>query len=447
MSKFLKVTPKVSSIPNRKIMDGKARHRAELWDQMQLFFQKYNDHQLHCAIFFEKQLDFELIKKSVLFTMRILPLLNSRFVEDYVFPYWENMNLIIDDTITFVDNNNVTEEIDSFLTGKTDEFKGPQLRVRIVRNVGKDTLCIVMNHMICDGAGFKEYLYLLGSIYTNLRRDPTYEPEYKEGGSRSSSQILRQVKLSDKLRMLFMPNHLQKHKIQHFFPLSGDCVTSPSILSFKLNSDQFLKLKEYGRKQGATINDIVLAAYIRVLYKVIDIKTDNSIPISCMVDLRRFLPDKKAEAICNLTSTIICDIDFKLGESFDETVTKIKQVMDEQKSKYPGLNGLFMLSVIFKLFPYKIVKKLIGKFFVNPSIALSNIGIIDESRLIFDNINVEDAFITGGIKYYPYFLLALTSFHNSITFTISLHGAEKDRQQVELFFRLLNNEFEQQITL
>ena len=96
-----------------------------------------------------------------------------------------------------------------------------------------------------------------------------------------------------------------------------------------------------------------------------------------MIDLRRFIPEKKAEAICNLTSTIVCDIDFKSGESFDETVTKTKQAMDEQKSKYPGLNGLFVLSVIFKLFPYKIVKKLMGRFFVNPSIALSNIGIID----------------------------------------------------------------------
>ena len=41
--------------------------------------------------------------------------------------------------------------------------------VRVVRSSGKDTLCIVMNHMVSDGAGLKEYLYVLGTLYTKLQ--------------------------------------------------------------------------------------------------------------------------------------------------------------------------------------------------------------------------------------------------------------------------------------
>ena len=29
------------------------RFRAEIWDQMQLFFKEYNDHQLHAVIYFK----------------------------------------------------------------------------------------------------------------------------------------------------------------------------------------------------------------------------------------------------------------------------------------------------------------------------------------------------------------------------------------------------------
>ena len=88
-----------------------------------------------------------------------------------------------------------------------------------------------------------------------------------------------------------------------------------------------------------------------------------------------------------------------------------------------------------------------GRIFVNPSLALTNIGIIDKNRLVFDNVNIEDAFITGSIKYYPYFQLALTSFNDSITFTISIYGKERDRQQILNFFSLLDYELPRQINL
>ena len=246
MSKFFMTTPKFDKIQmsRQKWKDAKVRYCAELWDQMQLFFEKYNDHQLHGVILFEEQIDFECMKKAVFFTMKALPVLNSRFVEGFVRPYWEGIDTVIEDLVTFTDNSDAKEEIDAFLTSKTDEFKGPQLKVRIVRDSDKDTLCIVMNHMICDGAGFKEYLYLLGSIYTNLRKDAAYEHEYKVGGSRSLRQILRQVNTFDKLRLLLMLHHLSKHNSGFFFPLSGDSVTSPLILAYKLNSDRYHMLKQ-----------------------------------------------------------------------------------------------------------------------------------------------------------------------------------------------------------
>ena len=166
-----------------------------------------------------------------------------------------------------------------------------------------------------------------------------------------------------------------------------------------------------------------------------------------MIDLRRYLSERKAKAICNLTSTIICDIGSEIGDSFDETVTKVKYAMDGQKSNFPGLNGLFILDSIFKLLPYPIVKKIMESVFVNPSIALTNIGIIDKEKLKFDNLNIEDAFITGSIKYYPYFQLALTSFDDTITFTINIYGTERDRQQIKSFFSLLDNELPRYMTL
>ncbi len=416
------------------------RYHAELWDQMQFFFKEYNDHQIHGVIYLEGQLDRECLKKAVLLSMDAVPILKSRYVEGKTHPHWESINAWNGEAATFTDSDDVEAEIMRFLVNKTDEFQGPQLMIEVVRGPIRDTLCIVMNHMVCDGGGFKEYLYLLSSIYTNLKMNPAYLPEYETNGSRSLGQIYTGIRLADRLRILFTPDHMDKHNSGLRFPLSGAANISPFIVMHKISRDRFQVLKEYGRKFDVTINDILLAAYLRALYRVLDIPNGKSLAIPCMIDLRRFLHDRKTVGICNLTSSIVCDIGPDIGGSFAETVMKVKYDMDQKKLNFPGLNGLDLLRIVFALLPYPKVEKLVRQKFINPFIAMSNIGIIDKNRLLFGRLPVRDAFITGSIKYPPYFQLALTGFNDSISFTISQYGSSKDRERIEDFFKVLDEE-------
>jgi NRPS condensation-like uncharacterized protein len=414
-----------------------------MFDQMQFFFQEYNDHQLHGAIYFAGRLDRECLKKAVSLSMDLVPILRSRYVESAWHPFWESMRAgHDDDVVACVDTDCIKEEIDRFLTGKTDEFRGPQLMVRIVGGPDRDALCIVMNHMVCDGAGFKEYLYLLSSLYTNLRRDPDYRPSDAPGGSRSINQVYRQLRLRDRLKLLFTRKDVTRHDSGLAFPLSGIGDKSPFIATHKLLRSRFQVLKEYGKKYGVTINDIVLAAYLRALSRVMEIPPGKRIIMPCAIDLRRFITGGKAEAICNLTSTIICDIGAEIGYSFDDTVIRVKQDMDVKKGGFGGLNGLVFLDILFKLVPYTKVKPLFKEKFINPVLFITNIGVIDKSRLAFDNLPVLDAFVTGSIKYPPYFQLALTSFDEAITFSINLYGTASDREQTENFLRILDDELQ-----
>jgi NRPS condensation-like uncharacterized protein len=80
------------------------------------------------------------------------------------------------------------------------------------------------------------------------------------------------------------------------------------------------------------------------------------------------------------------------------------------------------------------------KKFINPPIAMTNIGVIDKSRLIFDNIEITGAFMTGSIKYKPYFQLALTTFDDEVTFSINFHGTQQDKQRIQSFLLKLDKE-------
>ncbi len=71
---------------------------------------------------------------------------------------------------------------------------------------------------------------------------------------------------------------------------------------------------------------------------------------------------------------------------------------------------------------------------------MSNIGIVDDKRLVFAGVKAYDAFMTGAIKYKPYMQLALTTFRKEMTMTICIYGNASDRAIIEKFFKLFNDE-------
>ena len=149
------------SIIKTNSIKNSGRFYAEIMDQMQFFFKEYNDHQLHAIIYFNDTLELELLRGAVLLSIDIVPILGSRFVLNKRCPYWEKIDINNNDIVTFVDSPDPEDDIRRFIISITDELVGPQLMIRLIRSSHKDTMCIIMNHMVCDGAGFKEYLYLL----------------------------------------------------------------------------------------------------------------------------------------------------------------------------------------------------------------------------------------------------------------------------------------------
>ena len=330
--------------------------------------------------------------------------------------------------LSIKNTENVADEIQKTICTRTDEFKGPQLKIHILRSKSGDNLCIIINHMLCDGADFKELLYLLSSIYSGLNHNPSYKPSYMLG-SRSAVQIINTFNLKSKAKILSQKYGLSRHDDSIVFPLEGDRKT-PFIVTHTLGQEKLKMIKAYAKLYGATVNDAILAAYIRALHKTLPGRTTS---IQCVLDLRKFLPDKKSKGLCNLTSNLVCDIGPNIGDNFNETLIKVKQAMDIEKSNVSSLHLIMLLEGIFRIMPYKISKFMVLKGYHNPPFAMSNIGIIDHARLTFDNIQIKSAFMTGSIKYNPYFQLALSTFKGELTLSVAFHGTLADKEKIDDF--------------
>ena len=97
------------------------------------------------------------------------------------------------------ETTNVDQEIRRFLSIPIDPFEDPLAHMQVFRSE-RDTLCIRLNHLAGDGAGLKDYAYLLASIYTRLAHEPGYVPIPNLGGSRSLRQVSRRFSFLDKLK-------------------------------------------------------------------------------------------------------------------------------------------------------------------------------------------------------------------------------------------------------
>jgi NRPS condensation-like uncharacterized protein len=60
--------------------------------------------------------------------------------------------------------------------------------------------------------------------------------------------------------------------------------------------------------------------------------------------------------------------------------------------------------------------------------------------LQFSGVKVTDAFMTGAIKYRPYFQLAFSTFDNKATFSVNLVCSDKDKNLIDKFYTVLSNE-------
>lgn len=409
-------------------------YKVEAWDTLQHLFKvkNINDHTLHFVATLAERLDLERFKRAVNLSSDAFPLIRSSFNETKNKSYWEDKEYTIDDIVKILETSNTDKNVNEFICREIDGLNGPQLKIEVIRDDKNDTLCVLINHMLCDAAGFKDYLYMLSDIYSNMNEKIYFLP--KPMANRKISQILKTFSLRDKLKIMLGKNDMSSLDSAKF-QLDGD-LSNPFIEIRTILKEHFCKIKAYAKKHSATVNDVILTAYIRALFQVFN----RVVTTTCTMDMRKYIPNRRADGICNLCTNLTCNIGLEIGNDFEETLIKVKKTMDKEKSNIACIKSINLLEKLFDIFPYKFARDIIKKKLSNPLIAFTNIGIIDKTRLTFGKIEIAEAYMTGSIKYSPYFQLAISTFDDQATLSINLYGTQSDRNTISLFLDKLVQE-------
>lgn len=409
---------------------------AELWDKMHYLFRGFNDRMVHVALYYDTKINIEALKTVLLCFIEKAPVLHSSFIDTKLTAHWKVNDYTIDDVLTVSEEADLQSAADRFLTQYIEPDAPVQIQVAVFYNETGSVLCIVENHMCMDGGDLKYFVRALCQGYTDYI-EKGISPLNLRKGTRSYDAVYRDFSRREKK----MAQNLYKNvcaKDDHRFPLTENSLLDQSFIALrKIDADRFAVLRKAGKTLGATVNDLLVAAYFYSLYELADYGENESVTISCAIDLRRHLKDTQGMGITNHTAFMQCNIP-RRGKDIFETLEYTKQSVERfKKDQFMGLYGLPLLKFGYSILPQTAAEGVIKLGYSNPLLAMSNIGVLDSEGYSLCGHAPTDGFMTGAVKYKPFALVSATSLNGVLTLSMCVRGNDEDKRIVNRFFDLM----------
>ena len=383
------------------------------------------DIMIQIEMVFEEHLDQMRLRRAMDLVLDAEPVLGCKLCEDESTPYWRR--LLTEDRANLQIFERETD-YRNFKALTLDVSVGPGLIAGLFVSDNGDRLLLKIAHEMADAGGAKDAAYRLAEIYRELNANPDYRPVPNVAGDRTPHQILKRVPWYSFVCIFW--NYIKEVVSENvpgksFVPFVGTCdLSSRQYVELKFTADRSARIKKEAKSFGGTINDIMLAAFIRASTRS-GWDGKRCLRIRFTVDLRRwYLPDGRAGGIANLTGLELCVLGKKPGDNLAETVRRVAAFTAKRKESWFGLN-MYTLPILigrilpfssFKSFATGMMKMAVEKEKIYPM--FTNLGEIDVDLLAFDASPINCWGIVPA-TYPPFVGAGLSGYGQQLTFTLS----------------------------
>lgn len=413
----------------------------EMYDKVNLMCRKYMDRMARFELDYDFIVNEEAFKNVAVCCLESTPFLHSAVVKNPIAPYWKVADYNIAEMIFTEETEDVEKAKSEFFSKEIPLSSNIQMNIGLFYNNGKTYICFIWNHMCMDGGGFKAFWadfckaysdYVLKGISplcfkTGSRK---YIEVYKDFDKNTAAQAKKQfanISPKDNHKFPFSDNKIEKNVI---------------IVSRTVNESSFKKAVNYAKSVGSTVNDLIIASYINALSEVAGFKSEESISISCATDLRRHIKDLSTIGYTNHVSFSHCSIP-RIGNNLNETLTLVTTRMNEiKKDPFMGLHGLPLLNIGYKTMIYLQAEPVVKLFYRNPTLSVSNVGVIDTKAFSLSGNPPFSAFVAGAAKNKPCAVMTALSINGNFTASICLRGNKEDKALLEKFFDIFKANLE-----
>jgi NRPS condensation-like uncharacterized protein len=303
---------------------------------------------------------------------------------------------------------------------------GPQLRAILVRDSTRDTLCMIINHMLCDGIGFQQYLSEAARLYSRIAEglDPSPAPFIRQRGV---GPVLRRFGLNVRLftpaRMGFPTSEASREYLRKtgFAFESGPL----SLLTASLPAKDFEHVRLAAKALGFTVNDLLVAALALAWYRVHGV---SELEMPFTMNMRRFASPRTKMGITNFTVQCLCVMRIAPDDTMEDIMTRLAAPMTTYKQGLPGMSQLIACWLVTTFLPFRRMQRSLKNIAVSFPLCVTNAGIITESATRFADVSVRSIHPSAPAPVSPAFLVTASTFCNELTLALSVEGddAAKD---------------------
>ena len=392
-----------------------------------------SDCQMHLVIQFDTQLDEEIVQEATYQVTQAVPILGCRFIEDgikacFSMPTPIGKNIFFDMLQTETTENDIRE----FIAAPPESLHSNLWHVRLFRARTNDILCIKLNHTCSDAAGLLKIYHLLAASYTRLSKGTT-EPVQATYTDRAAIPFLHNLGIEDP-RQAWKPQPPIKDDSM-VFPHKGNRNLVPSFCTKLLPSATFKKMKTYGITHGATINDLLLTAFYRALFKITECENNHVGRISVSIDLRSQMPSHEHRIAANTSAAFTAATEYIEHETFQDTLQRVSSMMSDLKKTHAEI-PIAAIMETFGLMPFSAVRQMMASMreialdnkFV--SITLSNVGKITPE--IFADSSPVDAYFIGPAMFTPGLMLTASGYADTLMLAVNYFSSDIEEDIVQI---------------
>ncbi len=415
---------------------------------------------IQLVITIEGAIDVKRLKKAVLLSLEAEPVLGCRFVEHPVRPYWEpqpalNREEFLERYCCAVATTDPEAELNRFLPEPLDPAADPLIQVRVFRQSGNPREIVVFKicHLVSDAGGLIGYSQSLVKTYAKLATDPNYKPA-RNTGSRGFDQITQHFTNKEKLQIARSTVAAMKRRgsvtNRWGFPNPAGPAEQRIYLRQEIPPEQVQALKGYGRRQGSTLNLVLLAAYFRALRANVPLLGSGALPLMSTVDQRRYLPEAQRSRmpLCNLSgvTTMYIDQEDAHEKPFTDTLALIKEQMKERKADYLGLLVVPLVLGLYGGLPYALSRRIARDDFAKAKKnhatvpVLTNAGELHPEDFEFGDVSLVDMYGVASVMYSPVFGTSVTEFRKTVTLCTGFCQTLIPRATIEAIFKCMAGE-------
>jgi NRPS condensation-like uncharacterized protein len=413
-----------------------ARIPAAALDKLMYLARLLHDGQCRCVITLDRRLDGPRMARAVELSLDAEPVLGCKYVLHPWQHRWERC-LPQDAANAFsqVRAQDPEPEIHAFLAEPMDALRGPQVAVRLIRS-GQDVLCIKLDHMVADATGSLDYIRLLGRLYDRLRTDPDYVPPVLSTADRGQGQVLRGAGLSTVLQGC---SRFRYPRSDWGFPRTSRDLSGRAFSERRIGSEQVARLKVYCRARGVKFTDVLVTAFYRALIHILNPPAGARLPVQLTIDLRRYLPSGRANAVCDLAGVYYPSIRHNPAAGFDRTLADVHAATARARAGHSWLSQALFLELM-NLVPAGLQTGLAQMVMRRESSSghahpfFSNLGVIDPGIFDFGDAAAADVSLFGPTAFPPNFLVTVYKFRGNLSVASSSCPTAADPLLVDAFF-------------